>query len=114
MNSRPLGYEDNARCGFFERADFEAIVAKLDNPINDVARFGYLTGWRRGEVVPLSWARVNRQAREIRLATSKNGEPRALGYDQGSDLDALIERRWQVSGGSEYVCTGALSSSAGC
>ncbi len=99
----PMLTEDNARQGFFERADFEAIVAKLDDPINDVARFGYLTGWRRGEVVPLPWARVNRQAREIRLATSKNGEPRVLGYDEGSDLDALIERRWQVSGGSEYV-----------
>jgi integrase len=99
----PMLTEDNARQGFFERADFEAIVAKLDDPINDVARFAYLTGWRRGEVVPLRWARVNRQAHEIRLATSKNGEPRVLGYDEGSDLDALIERRWQESGGSEYV-----------
>src|SRR5437867_4114632 len=99
----PMLTEDNARDGFFERADFEAIVAKLEDPINDVARFGYLTGWRRGEIVPLPWSRVNRQAREIRLATSKNGEPRILGYDEGSELDALIERRWQVSSGGELV-----------
>jgi hypothetical protein len=46
--------EDNARQGFFEHADFENFVAHLPDPINDIARFGYLSGWRRGEIVPLT------------------------------------------------------------
>ena len=84
--------EDNARQGFFEHADFEAVVTKLPEPINDIARFAYLTGWRRGEVVPLRWDAVDRNAREVRLRTSKNGEGRVLPIND--DLWDLLERRW--------------------
>jgi len=42
--------KDNARQGFFEHADFESLVKHLAEPINDIARFGYLSGWRRGEI----------------------------------------------------------------
>src|SRR5207249_4946545 len=67
--------------------------------------------WRKGEVLPLSWAQVDRAAHEVRLADSKNGRGRVLGYDSGSDLDKLIERRWTArayeregnSAISEYV-----------
>ena len=45
--------ENNARQGFFEHSDLESVVAELPEPINDIARFGYLSGWRRGEIVPL-------------------------------------------------------------
>ena len=90
----PMLREQNTRTGFFERADFEAVCNVLDEPINDVARFAYLTGWRKGEVLPLTWAQVDRTAREVRLSDSKNGRGRVLGYDAGSDLDQLLERRW--------------------
>lgn len=90
----PMLREQNTRQGFFERADFEAVCKALDEPIDDVARFAYLTGWRKGEVLPLSWAQVDRTAREVRLSDSKNGRGRVLGYDAGSDLDQLLERRW--------------------
>jgi integrase len=99
----PMLTEDNARQGFFERADFEAVAVNLDDPINDVARFAYLSGWRKGEILPLAWSMVDRQAREIRLADSKNGDGRVLPYEQGSDMEALIERRWQVSAGGNLV-----------
>jgi len=52
--------EDNARQGFFEHSEFESVVAKLPEPINEIARFGYLSGWRRGEIVPLKWEAVDR------------------------------------------------------
>lgn len=85
-------HEDNARQGFFEHADFEKVVAKLPEPVNDIARFGYLSGWRRGEIVALRWDAVDRAAREVRLRTSKNGQGRVLPLD--GELWALIERRW--------------------
>lgn len=88
----PMLREDNARQGFFEHADFEAVVAKLPEPINDIARFAYLTGWRRGEIVPLRWDAVDRAAHEVRLRTSKNGEGRVLPLE--GELWDLIERRW--------------------
>jgi integrase len=88
----PLLREENARQGFFEHADFEAVVAKLPDPIGDIARFAYLTGWRRGEIVGLRWDAVDRAAREVRLRTSKNGEGRVLPLQD--DLWNLVERRW--------------------
>jgi integrase len=88
----PMLREDNARQGFFEHNDFEAIVGHLPDPINDVARFAYLSGWRRGEIVSLTWDAVDRIGREVRLRTSKNGHGRVLPLD--GDLWNLIERRW--------------------
>lgn len=67
-------------------------VANLPDPINDIARFGYLSGWRRGEIVPLTWDAIDREAREVRLRTSKNGQGRVLPLTD--DLWDLIERRW--------------------
>lgn len=86
--------EDNARQGFFERADFEAVVAHLPSPLDDFARFGYLTGWRRGEIAGLTWQTVDRAAKEVRLATSKNGCGRVLPLE--GELWDLMERRWNA------------------
>jgi integrase len=106
----PALNEDNARQGFVEPATFEAIVAHLAEPVSDIARFAYLSGWRKGEVMPLRWDAVDRRAREARLRTSKNGRPRTLPLTGA--LWEVIERRWQareyatadgVAGLSEYV-----------
>jgi integrase len=59
-----------------------------------VARFAYLSGWRKSEVQTLGWPDVDRAAGRIvlRREHSKNGEPRVLPLL--GDLAALIERRW--------------------
>jgi integrase len=88
----PALAERNARKGFFERTEFEAVARHLPEHLVDVARFAYLTGWRRGEIADLRWENVDRFAGEIRIDTSKNGEGRVLPLDD--DLSALIERRW--------------------
>jgi integrase len=84
--------EDNARQGFFERAEFDVVAGKLAPPLDDAARFAYATGWRRGEIVALRWENVDRSNREVRIATSKSGEPRSISLDEG--LWQLMERRW--------------------
>jgi integrase len=78
--------------GLFRARRFRKGVAKLPEPINDIARCGYLSGWRRGEIVPLRWDAVDRTAREVHLRTSKNGQGRVLPLD--GELWTLIERRW--------------------
>jgi integrase len=86
--------EDNARQGFFEAGAFTSVVANLPDHLQDVARFGYVTGWRRGEILTLTWADVDRDGGVVRLRGehSKNGQGRTLALE--GDVKALIERRW--------------------
>ena len=86
--------ERNARQGFFEAGAFASVVANLPDHLQDVARFGYVAGWRRGEILTLTWADVDRDGGVVRLRGehSKNGQGRTLALE--GDVKALIERRW--------------------
>ena len=85
-------HENNARQGFFEKPEFEAVSNHLPCPINDIALLAYLSGWRKGEITPLKWNQVDRAAKEIRIPTSKNGCGRTLPLE--GQLTELVERRW--------------------
>src|SRR5207245_4911557 len=52
--------EHNVRQGFFGRADFEAILARLPDYLRPPATFAYTIGWRlAGEVLSLTWQQVD-------------------------------------------------------
>jgi integrase len=91
-----LSEKHNVRRGFFEKADFEAVANALPDEVVDVARFGYFSSWRRGEILQLTWSDVDRAAGEIHLRAkaSKNRQARTLPMD--TELATLIERRWQA------------------
>jgi len=55
----------------------------------------------------MAWSQVDRAAREIRLATSKNGRPRLLPLDD--DLVALFDRMWAARQYVKWDDTTALS-----
>jgi integrase len=88
--------EDNARQGFFERPDLEAVVAGLPAYLRDFTRFAYLTGWRKGEIISLRWTDVDRDAGAIRLRpeAAKTGRGRTVMLE--GDLVDLVDRRWQA------------------
>jgi integrase len=88
--------ENNVREGFFERAEFESIVAALPEDLQDFARFDYLTGWRKGELESLGWTELDMEGRELRLraSESKNGESRKVSLT--GELWEIIQRRWQA------------------
>jgi integrase len=88
----PMLREDNARKGFFERKQFEALRAHLPAPIQSVVTFLYVTGWRvDSEVLPLQWRQVDFAAGTVRLdpGTTKNGEGRV--FPMTGELRALLE-----------------------
>ena len=89
----PLLRVDNARRGFFEREEFEAVLLHLPAPLDDLARFGYLTGWRRSEIVSLTWAHVDRQRRVILCRTVRAGRGE---YCPWSGISGLS---WSAAGG---------------
>lgn len=97
--SRPkirLLAEHNARQGFFEPAQFAAVLGHLSAALQAVATFAYYTGWRKSEILALDWRRVDRAAGIVRLdvGTTKNGDGREFAYGEVDDLDAVIERQW--------------------
>lgn len=70
--------EQNARQGFFEDADFTAVLAALPEYLQDFVRFGYITGWRKGEIGSLLWSDVDGNVIQLRPENSKNGQGRSV------------------------------------
>ncbi|MFN7971342.1 MAG: tyrosine-type recombinase/integrase [Acidobacteriota bacterium] len=68
----------NTRTGFFEEAEFQAVMNCLPDYLKPLVEFLYLTGWRRGEVTSLPWRQVDLGAGIVRLEphTTKNDEGR--------------------------------------
>jgi integrase len=85
--------KERVREGFYDRADFELIVANLPDDLQDFARWGYFTGWRKGEIASLSWNELSMETRQLRLRRqfTKNGEPRTIPLM--GELWEIIQRR---------------------
>jgi integrase len=84
--------ENNARRGFFEREQFEAVRAKLPDYAQPAALFAYLTGWRlKAEILPLQWRQVDFRAGVVTLdvGTTKNSDGRT--FPMIPELRAMLE-----------------------
>ena len=88
--------ERNARQGFFEQDEFDRVIERLPDYLQDFTRFAYLSGWRRGEIAKLQWSDVDRRARVVRLRpdASKTQDGRVLVLH--GELWDVIERRRKV------------------
>ncbi len=82
------------RQGFIDDDAYENIRAQINDPdCRDAVHFLKLTGWRLGEALALQWAQVNWTAKEIRLETSKNGQPRMLSFSNSAQIEELLTDR---------------------
>ncbi len=91
---------DNARKGFFEPAEFDAVEKKLPESLRLFVRFLYLTGWRAGEARGLTWAGVDFAASVVRLepGVTKNREGREFPFAAFPALAELLrEQRERTS-----------------
>jgi integrase len=88
--------EASAREGFVDYDDFTALLSHLPSPLDDVIRFAYHSGWRRGEIITLTWADVDRARGLVRLRPefSKSKKRRELPIT--GTIREVIERRWQA------------------
>jgi len=92
---------ENARSGFFEDGDFAALLVELPDYLRPVIRFLRLTGWRKSEVLGLTWDAVDWEGQVIRLAAAqtKGGDARAFPFGLAPDLKALLEAQWAARDG---------------
>ena len=81
----------NERQGFFETADFEAVISHLPEYLQDFSRFGFVTGWRKGSIESLRWSDVGEDVIYLRAENSKTRKPETIPVE--GDLQDIIERR---------------------
>ncbi len=86
--------ENNVRKGFFEEHQLEAVLRHLPDYLHPPVRFGYITGWRKGEILSFQWSQVDFQAGTVRLepGTTKNQEGRT--FMMTPALRAILEAQW--------------------
>ncbi len=86
----------NARSGFFEDADFRAVLAELPEPLRPAMEFAFWTGWRiADEVLALTWAQVDFAAGMVRLEpnTTKSDQGRSFPFTALPELADLLDRQ---------------------
>src|SRR5258705_6194791 len=86
--------EHNARTGFFERAECDAVLAQVPDDLQPVFTVAYLTGWRvKSELLTRQWAHVDFQSGWLRLepGETKNAEGRQFPLTPA--LRAVLERQ---------------------
>jgi integrase len=104
--SFPVVTVDNARQGFFEAGDFEAVEANLAPPLQVFVRFLYYTGWRAGEALNLTWSGVDLDAGVVRLepGVTKNREGREFPIAALPPLAELLRKQREHTDDVERRC----------
>jgi integrase len=94
----PMLAENNVRTGFFEREQFDSLIAHLPEALRPMVRFAYITGWRiPSEVLTLQWRQADLDAGTVRLdpGTTKSGEGRVI--HMTAELRTLLESQRAVT-----------------
>jgi len=90
--------ENNRRTGFFEQEQYEAVLSKLPGYLKGVLTMGYWTGMRKGEILGLTWDKVDLFNRLVFLERTKNGEDRTLPLNEELYQMMLEQHRKRVDG----------------
>ncbi len=85
--------EDPPRQGFFEHGDYLAVRALLPPPFQDVFDFAYYSGWRKEEILQLTWTEVDVAGGVIRLDPRRSKTIMGRVLPLAAPLKAVLERR---------------------
>lgn len=95
--SFPERLEENPpRQGFFEHEEYMAIREHLPQDYRDVLDFAYYTGWRRREIIELTWAEVDLSGGVVRLNPERSKTKTGRLLPLSRPLREVLTRRWQA------------------
>lgn len=93
----PMLKESNTRKGFYEYEEYIALKNALPEEVKPIVTFAYHSGWRKNEILTLTWDRVNLKEGIVRLdpGETKNEEGRTLYLDGEllKEMQALHSKR---------------------
>ena len=97
----PMLAENNTRKGFFEHGEYLALRDALPFYLKPIITFGYKFGWRLGEILGLTWDKVDLKNGIVRIETgeTKNKEARTVYLDdelKGMFREVFAKRRLDV------------------
>ena len=72
--------ESNPRKGFFELDEYRAVITSMPEELKPIITFAYHSGWRKSEILGLTWDKVDLKEGMVRLdpGETKNEEGRTL------------------------------------
>ncbi len=86
--------ENNARTGFFERDEFDAVLAHLPADLKAVFEVAYVSGWRvKSEILTRQWAHVDLQSGWLRLEPGETKNTEGRQFPLTPYLRAVLERQ---------------------
>ncbi len=99
--------EDNVRRGFFERPQFDAVLAHLPEALKPAMQTDYITGWRlRSELFTRQKHHVDLAAGWLRLEPGETKDGRGRMFPLGPELRGVLER--------QLAATRAFEQQTGC
>jgi integrase len=80
----PMLKEKNVRKGFFKHQEYLALLKALPSYLRPVVIFAYKTGWRKSEILGLTWNQVDSEEGAVRLEAdeTKNLKARTVYMDK--------------------------------
>jgi integrase len=85
--------ENPPRQGFFEHVHYVAVRALLPAAFQDVLDFAYYSGWRKQEILELTWDEVDWDGRVIRLDPRRSKTLSGRVLPLAAPLRTVLERR---------------------
>jgi len=91
----PNRLEESApRQGFFEHAEYLAVREHLTPAVyQDILDFAYYSGWRRGEVIGLTWREIDMAGSVIRLDPDRSKTRTGRLLPMSQPLKEVLQRR---------------------
>jgi integrase len=86
--------ERNTRKGFFEHGQFLALREALPHYLKGLVTFAYKTGWRREEILALTWSQVDQENWIVRLEPGTTKSDGGRSYSLDEELIEIFKGQW--------------------